>query len=97
MSHLRHLLQEKRQDILRIASRHGAANVRVFGSVQHDEDTEGSDVDLLVDFEQGRSLLDQVGLIQDLEDLLGCRVDVVTEAGLHWYIRERVRKEARAL
>jgi len=94
---LRHLLQEKREDILRIASRYGAGNVRVFGSVQRGEDTEGSDVDLLVDFEQGRSLLDQVGLIQDLEDLLGCRVDVVTEAGLHWYIRDRVRKEAKAL
>jgi len=94
---LRHLLQEKREDILRIASRYGAGNVRVFGSVQRGEDTEGSDVDLLVDFEQGRSLLDQVGLIQDLEDLLGCRVDVITEAGLHWYIRDRVRKEAKAL
>jgi len=58
---------------------------------------EGSDVDLLVDFERGRSLLDQVGLIQDLEDLPGCRVDVVTEAGVHWYIRDRIRKEARAL
>ncbi len=97
MPGLRHLLQEKREDILRIASRYGAGNVRVFGSVQRGEDTEGSDVDLLVDFEQGRSLLDQVGLIQDLEDLLGCRVDVFTEAGLHWYIRDRVRKEAKAL
>lgn len=56
---------------------------------------EGSDVDLLVNFEHGRSLLDQVGLIQDLEDLRGCRVDVVTEAGLHWYIRDRVRKEGK--
>ena len=97
MPGLRHLLQEKREDILRIASRYGAGNVRVFGSVQRGEDTEGSDVDLLVDFEQGRSLLDQVGLIQDLEDLLGSRVDVITEAGLHWYIRDRVRKEAKAL
>ncbi len=56
---------------------------------------EGSDVDLLVNFEQERSLLDQVGLIQDLEDLLGCRVDVVTEAGVHWYIRDRLRKEGK--
>ena len=54
-------------------------------------------MNLPIDFEQGRSLLDQVGLIQDLEDLLGCRVDVVTEAGLHWYRMDRVRKEARAL
>lgn len=54
-------------------------------------------LNLPIDFEQGRSLLDQVGLIQDLEDLLGCRVDVITEAGLHWYIRDRVRKEAKAL
>ncbi|MFA5294514.1 MAG: nucleotidyltransferase family protein [Methanoregulaceae archaeon] len=97
MPGLRHLLQEKREDILRIASRYGAGNIRVFGSVQRDEDTEGSDVDLLVDFERGRSLLDQVGLIQDLEDLLGCRVDVVTEAGLHWYIRDRIRREAKVL
>lgn len=65
-----------------------------FGSVQRGEDTDTSDIDLLVDFEPGRSLFDQVGLIQDLEDLLGCRVDVVTEGGLHWYIRDRVRKEA---
>lgn len=97
MPGLRNLLQEKREDILRIASRYGAGNVRVFGSVQRDEDTEGSDVDLLVDFDEGRSLLDQVGLIQDLEDLLGCRVDIVTEAGVHWYIRDRILKEARAL
>lgn len=97
MPGLRKLLQEKREEILRIASRYGAGNVRVFGSVQRDEDTEGSDVDLLVDFEEGRSLLDQMGLIQDLEDLLGCRVDIVTEAGVHWYIRDRILKEARAL
>ncbi|MDN7025714.1 nucleotidyltransferase family protein [Methanoculleus sp. FWC-SCC1] len=85
---------EKKDDILRIAARHGAHTIRIFGSVARGEETPESDVDFLVEFEEGRTLLDQVGLIQDLEDLLGCRVDVLTEGGLHWYIRDRVRREA---
>lgn len=88
------LLKEKRGEILRIAARHGARNVRVFGSVARGEATGNSDVDLLVDFEAGRNLLDHVALVQDLEDLLGGKVQVVTEKALHWYIHDRVMEQA---
>ena len=73
------LLSDKREDILRMAAKHGAYNVRVFGSVVRGEAGPDSDVDVLVEFEPGRSLLDHVGLMQNLEDLLGRKVDVVTE------------------
>ena len=91
------LLSSKREEILRIASRHGAHNVRIFGSVARGEASENSDVDLLVELEQGRSLLDQAGLMVELEDLLGRKVDVVTEQGLYWLLRRRILKEARPL
>ena len=91
------LLQTRRDDILRIAAQHGASNVRVFGSASRGEAGPQSDIDLLVSFDMDRALFDHVGLIQDLEDLLGHKVDVVTEDSLHWYIRERVLKEAVAL
>lgn len=91
------LLQAKREDILRTANRYGAFNVRVFGSVARGEADSESDIDLLVDMEAGRSLLDLSGLLIDLEDMLGCNVDVVTERGLRDRIRERVLKEAVAL
>ena len=91
------LLQEKRDDILKAAAERGAFNVRVFGSVVRGEDSSESDLDLLVDLEPNRSLFDLGGLLADLEDLLGCRVDVVTEKGLHWYIRDRVLSEAQPL
>lgn len=91
------LLQEKRDDILQAAAERGAYNVRVFGSVARGEAGSESDLDLLVDLEPNRSLFDLGGLLADLEDLLGCRVDVVTEKGLHWYIRDRVLSEARPL
>jgi len=87
-------LQAKREDILRTASKYGAYNVRVFGSVARGEADAQSDIDLLVDMEAGRSLLDLSGLLIDLEDLLGCNVDVVTEKGLRDRIRERVLREA---
>jgi predicted nucleotidyltransferase len=87
-------LKAKRQEILVIAARHGARNVRVFGSTARGEVGPESDLDLLVDFEPQRSLLDQVALIQDLEDLLGRKVDVATEDALHWYIRDRVMEAA---
>lgn len=87
-------IQAKRADILRIARLHGAGRVRVFGSAARGEATPQSDLDLLVEFEPNRSLLDQVALIQDLESLLGCKVDVVEPDALHWYIRERVLQEA---
>jgi predicted nucleotidyltransferase len=91
------LLQKKREDILRIAKQHGAYNVRVFGSVARGEDDEQSDIDLLVDLEPGRSLLDLGGLLMDLQDLLQSDVDVVTERGLRTRIKERVLREAIAL
>lgn len=91
------LLREKRDEILALAAKHGARNVRVFGSVVRGEAGPDSDVDLLVDMEEGRSLLDHVALIQDLEDLLGCKVDVLTENGIYWLLRRRILKEAAAL
>lgn len=94
---LNKLLQEKREDILRIAAKRGAYNVRVFGSVARGEADSKSDIDILVDMEPGRSLFDLGGLLMDLQDLLGHDVDVVTERGLRERIRERVLKEAIAL
>lgn len=87
-------LRKKRAEILQIAERHGAKNVRVFGSVARGEADEQSDIDLLVDMEPGRSLLDLGGLWSDLNSLLGVKVDVVTEKGLKHRIRDRVLKEA---
>lgn len=91
------LLKEKRQDILRVAERHGAYNVRVFGSVARGEVGPDSDIDFLVELEPNRSLFDLGGLLMDLQALLGREVDVVTEKGLHWYIRDRVIQEAQPL
>jgi len=88
------LLRSKRGEILRLASQHGARNVRIFGSVARGEADERSDVDLLVDLEPGRSLLDLGGLLMDLRDLLRRNVDVVTERGLKARIRSRVLQEA---
>ena len=90
-------LQERRAEIIAIAAKHGAYNVLVFGSVVRNEADSASDLDLLVDMEPERSLLDLGGLLMDLQELLGCRVDVVTEKGLRGRIRERVLKEATAL
>jgi uncharacterized protein len=88
------LLQEKRQEVLRIANKYGADRVRIFGSVARGEFDAQSDVDFLVDLGPGRSLLDLGGLQFELEALLGCPVDVVTESGLKARIRERVLREA---
>ncbi len=94
---LKELLQAKREDILRTASKYGAFNVRVFGSVARGEADEKSDIDLLVDMEPGRSLFDLGGLLTELEALLGHNVDIVTEKGLRDRIREHVLKDAIAL
>jgi len=88
------MLRERRDDILRIARRHGAFNVRLFGSVARGDDRSDSDLDVLVELEPGRSLVDRIALKQDLEDLLGREIDVVTEKSLHPQIRENVRQEA---
>jgi uncharacterized protein len=87
-------LARVRREILALAARHGARNVRVFGSVARGEADAASDIDFLVDFEPGRSLLDLAALLVDLEDLLGHPVDVVTEPGLKARIRQRVLAEA---
>ncbi len=88
------LLKEKREEILRTASKHGARNVRVFGLVARGEAGPDSDVDLLVEAGPDRTPFFPGGLIADLEELLGKRVQVVTPEGLHWYIRDRVLEEA---
>jgi predicted nucleotidyltransferase len=87
-------LRVRKAEILRLATLHGATNVRVFGSVARGEADEKSDVDFLVDMGRGRSLLDLGGLLADLQELLRHRVDVVTERGLKARIRDRVLKEA---
>jgi predicted nucleotidyltransferase len=90
-------LRQKRNDILRIAARYGARNLRVFGSVARGDDRAHSDVDLLVDMDPDRSLLDLVGLGQDLEELLDRRVDVLTGVSLHPALRDRILAESRPL
>jgi len=94
MKEIDQILKAKRDDILRIAARHGARNVRVFGSVARGEADEKSDVDFLVEMESGRSLFDMGGLLMDLKELLGREVDVVTERSLKPRIRARVLNEA---
>ncbi len=88
------LLKEKREAILRIAAKHGARNVRVFGSAARGEADEESDLDLLVEMEPGRSLLDHAALWLELQEVLGRRVDVVSDRGIKARIRERVLREA---
>ncbi len=91
------LLKAKREEILRVCAKYGARNVRVFGSVARGEADEASDIDFLVEMEAGRSLFDLGGLQYELEHLLGCPVDVVTERGLKARIRDRVLREAAPL
>jgi predicted nucleotidyltransferase len=91
---LEDLLKAKREEILRVCAKYGARNVRVFGSVARSEADERSDIDFLVEMEPGRSLFDLGGLQQELEQLLGCRVDVVTERGLKGRVRDQVLSEA---
>ena len=92
------LIQEKREEILSIAAKHGAYNLRIFGSVVRGEETEISDIDFLIDYD-----LDKIspwfpgGLIKDLESLLNRKVDVVTAQSLHYLIRNKVFNEAISL
>jgi hypothetical protein len=94
---LQMLRAKQREEILRVAQRRGARNLRVFGSVARGEAGASSDLDLLVDWEPGRSLLDHAGLVQDLQELLGMKVHVGTEKSLHWYVRDRILREATPL
>jgi uncharacterized protein len=91
------LLKSKREEIFAIAANHGAHNLRIFGSVARGESKPESDLDILVEMEPGRSLMDHVALMQDLEDLLQRKVDVVSDRALHWYIRDRILAEAKPL
>ena len=91
------VIQQKKNDILAIARAHGLLNVRIFGSVARGEDTPKSDIDFLVDLEKGRSMFDLGGALVQLQEILGCKVDIVTERGLHWYLRDKVLKEAQPL
>ena len=91
------LIKDKREQILRIAAKHGASNVRVFGSFARGDARPDSDVDFLIDLEPGRSLLDMSGLLIDLQDLLGRKVDLGTDRSLRPRIKERVLHEARPI
>lgn len=88
------LIEEKREQILEIAEKHGAVNVRVFGSVARGEARPDSDVDLLVDVAPVHSPWFPGGLIAELEEALGRKVDVVEPEALHWYIKDKVLSEA---
>ena len=90
-------LQGGENGALRLAERCGAHSLRVFGSVARGEANEYSDLDLLVAWEPGRSLLDHAGLVEDLQELLGIKVHVGTERSLHWYVRDRILREATPL
>ncbi len=87
-------LQARRAELLQVAARRGAKNLRVFGSVARREDTARSDIDLLVEMEAGRSLVDLAGLREDMAEALGRSVDVVTDRSLYPYLRERILREA---
>jgi len=90
-------LRARREEILGTATKHGARNVRLFGSAARGDAGPASDLDFLVEMEEGRSLLDLVGLWQDLEALLGCKVDVLTDGGISPYLRDRIYAEATSL
>ncbi len=85
---------QRRDEILSVAKRYGAHNVRIFGSVARGDAAETSDLDVLVSFEPGRSLFDHGGLLMDLGELLGVRVDVISEGGMRKRFRNHIIKEA---
>lgn len=87
-------LKENRDKIYAIAAKYGAKHIRIFGSVATGRARSDSDIDFLVDLSPGRSIFDLGGLLMDLHNLLGCKVDVVTKTGLRPRIRDRVLKEA---
>jgi hypothetical protein len=91
------LLRQHRSSILEIAARHGARDVRIFGSAARGDSGPDSDVDLLVDMDPNSGLLDLCAVWVELRDLLGRNVDLVTESSLHWVLRRKILKEARPL
>lgn len=88
------VIKSKRDQILSIIREHGANNARIFGSTVRGEDDSSSDLDILIQLSPGRSLLDIIAIKQDLEDLLGCKVDVITEASLSPYLKDEILKTA---
>jgi predicted nucleotidyltransferase len=90
-------IRAKRAEIMRLADRYGAINVRVFGSVAREEDNPASDIDLLVEAGPKRAPFFPAGLKEELEALLGRKVDVLTPGALHWYIKDRILREAKPL
>ncbi len=91
------ILQIRKAEILALAAKHGASNVRLFGSVVRGEDQPDSDVDLLVDMQENRGLFDLIGLQQDIEKMLGRKVDVLTPDGINRYLKDRILGEAAPL
>lgn len=87
-------IQQQKKNILAIARQHGLVRLRLFGSVVRGEETPQSDIDLLVDLEPGRSMFDLGGALIQLQELLRRKVDIVTEGGLHWYLKEKIMQEA---
>ncbi len=87
-------LRQKKNDILVIADRYGATNLRIFGSVARGDDRPDSDIDILIDQERRWSIFDHIGMMQDLEDLLGCKVDLTTADALRERFRDRIFKDA---
>lgn len=90
-------IQSRREEILSIAAKHGALNLRVFGSIARGDARPDSDLDLLIDLAPKRSAWFPGGFISDLEELLGRKIDVATERSLHWVIRDEVLRDARPL
>ena len=90
-------IKAHRQEILDIAKKYGASNIRIFGSVARGEARPDSDYDFIIELEPGRSAFEIGGLLMDLQDLLGAKVDIVTDKGLNKHIREKVLKEAIAV
>ncbi len=91
------IIQQYKSDILDLAAKHGAKEIRVFGSFVHGTSTSASDLDLLVNLEPGRDLLDVIALKQELEARIGRKVDIVTEKGLSPYLRQEILSQARPI
>jgi predicted nucleotidyltransferase len=91
------IIQDKKEQIIALAAKHGALNIRVFGSVANGIIDKNSNIDFLVNMEKGRCLFDLGGLLVDLQQLFERNVNVVTENGLHWYIKDRILSEARPI
>lgn len=88
------LLRQQRSEILKLASQHGARNVRIFGSAARGEAEADSDIDFLVELEPDRTLFDLGALLMDLQDLLGRKIDIVTDDSIYWLLRRKILKEA---